>query len=193
MPTLFVIAGCNGAGKTTASYTLLPEVLGITEFVNADEIARGLSPFNPESVAIQAGRLMLERIHDLIGKQVDFAIETTLANKSYVTLLENVKGLGYEVYLLYFWLSSPEMAVDRVATRVREGGHNIPIDTIRRRYHRGVRNLFRLYLPLADSWFLVDNSEQPFRVVAEGKAKEQRIFEQALYERIKQSADGNDT
>ena len=191
MPSLFVIAGCNGAGKTTASYTLLPEVLGITEFVNANEIARGLSPFNPESVAIEAGRLMLKRIDDLIDRRADFAIETTLATRSYTTLLSDVKKVGYEVYLVYFWLSSPDVAVERVDTRVR-GGHNIPRDTIYRRYHRGVKNFFDLYVPVADFWFLVDNSEHPFRFVAEGKEDEQRIFEQAIYERIKQSADGND-
>ena len=135
---------------------------------------------------------MLERIHDLIDKRLDFAIETTLSTRSYTGLLTNAKALGYEVCLMYFWLSSPEVAVERVATRVREGGHNIPEDTIFRRYYRGIQNFFVLYQPLADIWFLVDNSMRPFRVIAEGKRNEERIFEELLYKQIQQSADGID-
>ncbi|MDE6042961.1 MAG: zeta toxin family protein, partial [Muribaculaceae bacterium] len=124
--TLYIIAGCNGAGKTTASYSVLPQLLQCREFVNADEIAKGLSPFNPESVAIEAGRLMLERIESLISQNKTFAIETTLSTRSYSRLVKRAQSLGYEVTLLFFWLPSPEMAVERVAKRVREGGHNIP-------------------------------------------------------------------
>ena len=145
MPKLYIIAGCNGAGKTTASYTVLPEMLGCKEFVNADEIAKGLSPFNPESVAIEAGRLMLQRMDDLLSEGEDFAFETTLAK-------------GYFVTLLYFWLPTPEQAIERVATRVSEGGHNIPSDVIRRRYANGIRNLTTLYTPICDYWTIYDNS-----------------------------------
>ena len=134
MPKLYIIAGCNGAGKTTASYTVLPEMLGCKEFVNADEIAKGLSPFNPESVAIEAGRLMLQRMDDLLSEGSDFAFETTLSTRSYVKFIERAQAKGYFVTLLYFWLPTPEQAIERVATRVREGGHNIPSDVFRRRY-----------------------------------------------------------
>ncbi|HWZ03579.1 MAG TPA: zeta toxin family protein, partial [Mucilaginibacter sp.] len=126
MPNLYIIAGCNGAGKTTASYTILPEILDCREFVNADNIAAGISPFNPESVAIEAGRIMLKRIDELLSEEVDFAFETTLATRSYVSFIKKAKQVGYQVTLLYFWLNSPQMAYDRVAKRVSEGGHNIP-------------------------------------------------------------------
>jgi predicted ABC-type ATPase len=158
MPKLYIIAGCNGAGKTTASYTVLPEMLGCREFVNADEIAKGLSPFNPESVAIEAGRLMLQRMDDLLSEGEDFAFETTLATRSYVKFVERVQAKGYFVTLLYFWLPTPEQAIERVATRVSEGGHNIPSDVIRRRYANGIKNLTTLYTPICDYWIIYDNS-----------------------------------
>ena len=158
MPKHYIIAGCNGAGKTTASYTVLPEMLGCKEFVNADEIAKGLSPFNPESVAIEAGRLMLHRMDDLLSEGEDFAFETTLATRSYVKFVEWTQAKGYFVTLLYFWLPTPEQAIERVATRVSEGGHNIPSDVIRRRYANGIRNLTTLYTPICDYWTIYDNS-----------------------------------
>ena len=158
MPKLYIIAGCNGAGKTTASYTVLPEMLGCKEFVNADEIAKGLSPFNPESVAIEAGRLMLQRMDDLLSEDEDFAFETTLATRSYVKFVEWTQAKGYFVTLLYFWLPTPEQAIERVATRVSEGGHNIPSDVIRRRYANGIKNLTTLYTPICDYWTIYDNS-----------------------------------
>lgn len=157
MPKLYVIAGCNGAGKTTASYTVLPEMLECKEFVNADEIARGLSPFNPESMAIDAGRLMLRRMNNLLAEGADFAFETTLATRSYVKFIERAHTQGYFVSLLYFWLPTPDQAVERVATRVSEGGHNIPSDVIRRRYTSGLRNLTTLYTPISDYWVVYDN------------------------------------
>lgn len=155
---LYIISGCNGAGKTTASYTVLPDILDCREFVNADEIARGLSPFNPECVAIEAGRLMLERIDHLLSIGESFAIETTLATRSYIRLVERAQELGYTVRLLFFWLESPELAIERVAHRVSEGGHNIPEATIRRRYKLGLSNLVKLFLPKVDEWFLFDNT-----------------------------------
>ena len=143
---LYIIAGCNGAGKTTASYTVLPEILQCREFVNADEIARGLSPFNPESVAIEAGRLMLQRIEDLLAKDETFSIETTLATKSYINLVRKAQEQGYCVNLLFFWLKTPELANLRVAERVANRGHNIPKDVIKRRYVAGLSNLFNLFM-----------------------------------------------
>lgn len=157
-PKLYIIAGCNGAGKTTASMTILPEVLNCREFVNADEIAKGLSPFNPEEMAVQAGRLMLRRIDALLCAKKSFAIETTLATRSYGKLVKRAKGMGYEVFLLFFWLPSPDVAIERVAARVAAGGHNIPTDVIVRRYWLGLQNLFNIFAPIVDNWSLYDNS-----------------------------------
>ncbi|MCC6700470.1 MAG: zeta toxin family protein [Fluviicola sp.] len=156
---LFIIAGPIGAGKTTASLTILPEVLQINEFVNADIIAYGLSPLNPDSVAIQAGRMMLSRIDELLKEQVSFAIETTLATKSYASLIQKAKSIGYEVHLLYFWLKSPNYAINRVAKRVAEGGHDIPKDVIKRRYYSGIKNLFHIYTDICHVVNVYDNTE----------------------------------
>jgi len=163
---IFIIAGCNGAGKTTASYTILPQLLNCKEFINADEIARGLSPFNPDSAALQAGRLMLTRIKQLIQSGEDFAFETTLATKSYKNLVEDAKKLNYRVVLLFFWLSTPELAIQRVANRVKEGGHHIPEIVIRRRYENGLKNFFNIFEPIVDHWMFIDNSETPSSIVA---------------------------
>lgn len=164
-PNLYIIAGCNGAGKTTASMTVLPEVLACREFVNADEIAKGLSPFQPEEVAIEAGRLMLERIEYLLKAHKTFAIETTLATKSYRGLVARAQKAGYRVTLLFFWLPSVQMAKDRVAFRVASGGHNIPEDVIERRYWAGIENLFNIYAPIVDVWSLYDNNKSATPIV----------------------------
>jgi predicted ABC-type ATPase len=168
MPNLYIIAGCNGAGKTTASYTILPEILNCKEFVNADNIAAGISPLNPESVAIEAGRIMLNRVAIFMDEHVDFALETTLSTRSYVSLVKKSQQMGYVVTLLYFWLASPEMAFERVAKRVSEGGHDIPIDVIQRRYYRGIENLLNLYVPICDNWIVTSNVNVPSQVVARG-------------------------
>ncbi len=164
---IYIIAGCNGAGKTTASYTILPEILNCKEFVNADEIAKGLSPFQPEKVAFESGRIMLERIDVLMNSNESFAFETTLSTKTYKQRLLQAKELGFNIKLLFFWLPSIEMAINRVKIRVSEGGHNIPKDVIARRYKRGIENLFKIYLPLCDSFLILDNEEEPI-VVAKG-------------------------
>lgn len=179
---LYIISGCNGAGKTTASYTVLPEILHCREFVNADEIAKGLSPFNPESVAIEAGRLMLKRIDELLEKDETFSIETTLATKSYISLVRKAQAKGYSVKVLFFWLNSPELAMMRVAERVANGGHNIPEEIIRRRYVAGISNLFNLFAKEVDSWVIFDNSENPRKQIASGgKNAETMIDEEMLY------------
>ena len=175
MKNLYIVSGCNGAGKTTASYTVLPEILECREFVNADEIARGLSPFNAEGVAIEAGRLMLQRIEELLKEDVTFAIETTLATRSYVNLVKRAQRQGYRVSLLYFWLSSPELAMRRVAERVSKGGHDIPEEIIRRRYTAGINNLFMLFMPAVDYWAIFDNSATPRRIVATGGRKSETV------------------
>lgn len=188
---LYIISGCNGAGKTTASYTVLPEILLCKEFVNADEIAKGLSPFNPESMAIEAGRLMLKRIDELLAANVNFSIETTLATRSYTRLISRAQRAGYKVSLIYFWLNSAELAVNRVLQRVSEGGHNVPIDVIYRRYQAGINNLFQIYMPRVDFWMLVDNSFLPRVVVAEGNQHtEEQIYELELFNLIKNYVKG---
>lgn len=179
---LYIIAGCNGAGKTTASFTVLPEMLKCREFVNADEIAAGISPFNPEGVAIQAGRLMIDRIIQLLKDGETFAFETTLATRSYVKLIQQAKKRGYFVTLLFFSLSSSEQAQRRVAQRVSMGGHNIPTDVIIRRYEAGLQNLFQLYMPVCDYWTLYDNSNCPAIRIASGFGTEKiEVFDKERY------------
>jgi len=185
MPKLYIISGCNGAGKTTASYTILPEMLACREFVNADEIARGLSPFKPESMSIQAGKIMIERIGNLISNGTDFAIETTLATKMYTKVIKYAQERGYKVTLLFFWLSVPNLAVERVKMRVASGGHNIEEKTIRRRYDIGIKNLFSLYIPLCEYWMIINNSTIPQELIAEGgKALEPKIYNKPSYNKM---------
>lgn len=182
---LYVIAGCNGAGKTTASFTVLPEMLKCREFVNADEIAAGISPFNPEGVAIQAGRLMIDRIIQLLKDGETFAFETTLATRSYVKLIQQAKKRGYFVTLLFFSLSTSEQAQRRVAQRVSMGGHNIPSDVIVRRYEAGLQNLFQLYMPVCDYWTLYDNSNCPAIRIASGFGSEKiEILDKERYQTL---------
>lgn len=168
MQELYMIGGCNGAGKTTSALSLLPEILLCEEYVNADAIAAALSPFNPESTAIQAGRLMLDRIHLLAAEKKDFAFETTMASRSFVPFIEMCKAQNYRINILFLWLHAPELAVERVALRVENKGHHIPEETIRRRYQRGLDNFFNLYVPLADRWLLCNNSGEKRSYVAEG-------------------------
>lgn len=190
MKKLYVIAGCNGAGKTTVSYTILPEILDCKEFVNADEIARGLSPFQPDNAGIQAGKLMLSRIKKLIEYGDNFAFETTLATKSYVNLIDSARQNSFQVTLLFFWLYSPELAVSRVKNRVKEGGHNIPEDIIRRRYINGLKNFFKLYLPITDNWMFIDNSGENYEIIAEGESDSIIINNKQVWNQIKTEYDG---
>ena len=183
---LYIIAGCNGAGKTTASNTILPKSLLVKEFVNADEIAKGLSPFNPEGVAIEAGRLMLKRINELLGMGESFSIETTLATKSYINLVKRAHDMGYIVHVLFFWLDSVELARKRVADRVANGGHNIPSDVIQRRYYAGIKNLFNLFMNEVDVWVLFDNSNnEGERIAFGGKNIPLRVKSKEKYDKIK--------
>lgn len=181
-PNLYIIAGCNGAGKTTASMTVLPEVLQCEEFVNADEIAKGLSPFHPEEMAIEAGKLMLKRIDFLLSQRKSFAIETTLATRSYKTLVERARKSGYIVTLLFFWLPSPEMAEMRVASRVASGGHNIPTDVIHRRYWLGIQNLFDIFVPIVNNWSMYENSN-----IIEPLVEHNVVINEVKLSKIKQS------
>jgi predicted ABC-type ATPase len=191
MKKLYVIAGCNGAGKTTASYTILPEILDCKEFVNADEIARGISPFQPEKVGIEAGRMMLKRLSNLLESEESFAFETTLSTRSYVKLVERAKQMGYQITCLFFWLDSEELAISRVATRVKEGGHNIPEEVIRRRYKGGLKNFFNLFLLRVDNWLFVNNSGDRYEIIAEGSMKEIIINNALEWEDLKEKYYGN--
>lgn len=186
---LFIITGCNGAGKTTASFTILPDLLDCREFINADEIARGLSPFQPEQVAVEAGRIMLHRVDELLERGVDFAFETTLSTRSYTARIKEAQRKGYFVTLLFFWLESADMAIDRVKTRVTEGGHNIPDNVVKRRYIRGLKNLFELYMPVCDRSMVIDSSHGNCTfVMSQNKGSEPEIFNDFLLKQIRDSA-----
>ena len=192
MPRLYIISGCNGAGKTTASYTMLPEMLECSEFVNSDEFAKGLSPFEPERASIQAGRYMIMKIRYLLKKQLDFGIETTLATRTVLKTVKMAQAAGYTVTVLYFWLNSPELAIERVKARVEAGGHNIPEETIRRRYKVGIDYFFHDYAPICERWVLADNSQIPFRVIADGsKLDVINIKDRETYEKIRKIAQEN--
>lgn len=158
-PNVVIIAGPNGAGKTTTAPALLRDILDIPFFINADIIAQGLSGFNPESAALQAGRIMLERLKTLAAQEADFAFETTLAARSYAAWIRGLqRAQGYSLHVVFLWLPRSEMALARVRSRVRRGGHNIPEDVVHRRYEAGLRNFFTLYMPLTASWRFYDNS-----------------------------------
>jgi len=172
---MYIVAGCNGAGKTTACFTILPEIILCKEYVNADEIAKGLSPFQPEKVAIQAGRIMVQRVNELIEGNQSFAFETTLSSKNYLEKISRAKSNGFKVTLLFFWLDSVELAKERVKIRVSEGGHNIQEDDIVRRYERGLKNLFELYLPQVHKALIFDNSKNKPVIFAE-KLEDGTIF-----------------
>ena len=159
-PNVVIVGGPNGSGKSTAAPALLRDYLGITQFVNADVIAQGLSAFGSENVALQAGRIMLDRLKELAARKVDFAFETTLASRSFAPWLVELKRSGYQTHLLFLWLPSAEMAIARVASRVQRGGHHVPEDVVRRRYNAGLKNFFSLYRPVVDAWRLFDNSER---------------------------------
>ena len=176
-PRVVIISGPNGAGKSTSAPGALKGGLRVTEFVNADVIARGLSAFEPERVALSAGRIMLERLRELASARKNFAFETTLASRSFAPWIRDLIVSGYEFHLIYFWLPSPEMAIARVSGRVRSGGHNVPPETVRRRYYGGIRNFFELYGPLADSWRVYNNADPAgAKLVAwGGGTKQQRI------------------
>ena len=174
-PNLYIIAGPNGAGKTTASFNLLPELLHCPNFVNADEIAKGLSPFAPNEMAVQAGRLMLKRIEELLPQRADFAIETTLATRSYVRLVHRAQELGYRVHLLFFYLETEQQAIERVAQRVSNGGHDIPEADIRRRFKRGISNLVNLYIPICDVVYVLNNRSVPAILVAQKTPRMKRL------------------
>lgn len=187
-PHVIVLAGPNGSGKSTSAPYLLRDEFAVTEFVNADVIAQGLSAFRPEGVAMEAGRLMLRRLDELATSRVSFAFETTLASRTFAPWLRKQMESGYHFHLLFLWLPSPEQNVARVASRVRAGGHHVPDETVRRRYRNGIQNFFHLYRPFCTSWRFYDNNaripRQP-RLIAQGAgATTERILDPLLWAQI---------
>ena len=185
-PHLVVLGGPNGAGKSTAAPALLKGALGVTEFVNADAIALGLSAFAAERAGLAAGRVMLQRLRDLALQRIDFAFESTLASRSFAPWIDDLRSTGYRFDLIFLWLPSPDEAVARVQERVRSGGHDVPADTIRRRYVSGLRNLFQLYLPVADTWQVFDSSllSGPRRIARGGRSKATSIRDPKIWEML---------
>lgn len=186
---VIIIAGPNGAGKTTLAPHLLRDRLGLLEYVNADTIAQGLSAFQPEQAAFEAGRIMLKRLRELAEQQKNFAFETTLATRSYAGWLSNLRDEGWRINLIFIWLNSAELAVERVNQRVAAGGHSIPEESILRRYSRGVENFFSLYQALADSWSVYDNSVSPTPIlIASGQKRDENIFADELWLKFREAA-----
>jgi predicted ABC-type ATPase len=181
-PVFLMIAGPNGAGKTTTAMHLLPEVLHIRHFVNADLVAKGLSPFDPMLADLQAGKLMVKKIHELTECRESFAVETTLASRSFVSVIRRCQGQGYWTELLFIALPSPELAKERVAHRVERGGHDVPVEVIEKRFYKGLTNFFNLYEPHLNAWTLVENKEKTMKKIAERRyAKDLTVFDKTTF------------
>lgn len=184
---IYIIAGPNGSGKTTFATMFLPEYVNCSNFVNADFIAKGLSPFEPRAAAVKAGKLVLQQIHEYAEHGVDFAFETTLSGKSYAGLLTELKARGYELHLFFLWLPNAELAIARIKERVREGGHHVPSEDVRRRFVRGINNFISLYEPLLNSWMLFDNSKAKPILIAKRRNGHREVFNDGLFDIIQRS------
>lgn len=187
--SVYIIAGPNGAGKTTFACKFLPNYADCYEFVNADLMAKGISPFAPERAAIQAARLVLSRIHKLAQQGQDFAFETTLSGRSYLSFLHQLKNKGYLIHLFFLWIRNIDLALERIADRVRRGGHDIAEIVVRRRFHKGLRNFFRLYRPLCDTWMFFDNSADVPQLIATEDAGNLIILHRNLFAEILKSVE----
>jgi len=183
-PNLFIIAGPNGAGKTTFAKEFLPHDAKCENFVNADLIAQGLSPFSPAAAGIKAGRLLLKQIHEFAEQCADFAFETTLAGKTYVAVLRRLKQQGYAIHLFFLWIPSVELAVARIKDRMANGGHDVPVADVRRRFGRSVSNFLKVYRALLDSWTLFDNSTTRPSLIAEEKNGKLIVVDPELFAKI---------
>lgn len=188
-PQVAVLAGINGAGKSSSADAILRVALRMPIFVNADTIARGLNAFDVGSMAVKAGRVMLAHLHELAAARKSFAFETTLSGRAYADWLRELCASGYAAHLFYFWLNSPEAAIDRVAGRVRAGGHHVPDDTVRRRYTRSVRNFLELYRPVVTTWQVYDNSNGRPRLIAFSNSYFDTVIDPDTWDRFNRSAD----
>jgi predicted ABC-type ATPase len=187
---VYIIAGPNGAGKTSFAVKFLPAYAKCSNFINADLIAVGLSPFSPRTVALKAGKLVLEQIHQFAGKGIDFAFETTLSGKLYVNLLKSLKAKGYRIHLFFLWIPNSGLAISRIKNRVAEGGHDVPAEDVIRRFNRSIANFFRLYQPLSDSWLLFNNAESNPILIAQMKSGRMTLMDRDLYNSIIESIGG---
>lgn len=187
-PCVYIVAGPNGSGKTTFARRFLPDYAQCKQFVNADLIAGGLSPFSPEAEAMRAGRLVLEQIQRLASKRSDFGFETTLSGVTYLALLRRLKLQGYRTQLFFLWIPTVEMALARIADRVRRGGHDIPEQVVRRRFPKGLEHLFTRYRPLLDSWILFDNSGTAPRLIAREELGALQVFDHGVFAKIGKAA-----
>ncbi|MBI4707797.1 MAG: zeta toxin family protein [Candidatus Omnitrophica bacterium] len=181
---VYIIAGPNGSGKTTFAKKFLPNYAKCQNFINADFIAQGLSPFSPQAAAIKAGRLVLEQIHDLAKKDIDFAFETTLSGKSYISFLQELKKKGYSINIFFLWIPNPELALSRIKDRVAAGGHDVPAVDVKRRFYRGIYNFLHHYSPLSDSWLLFNNADAVPRLIVQSKFGKVEIINKDLFEKI---------
>lgn len=181
---VYIIAGPNGAGKTTFAQEFLPNYADCRNFINADLIAAGMSPFSPSAAAFRAGRMMLREIEEYARRGESFGFETTLSGRSYLRTIRKLKKQGYALHIYFLWIPSVELALSRIRKRVSEGGHDVPEGIARRRFERSPRNFFLRYEPLADSWTLFDNSDRPARVVAFEEEGSVRIIDREMYERL---------
>jgi predicted ABC-type ATPase len=186
-PNLYIVAGPNGAGKTTFAKEFLPNYAECLDFVNADFIAGGLSPFSPDRAAIRAGRLMLEQIRLLADQNRDFGFETTLSGKAYIRLLKDLRDRGYRIHLYFLWLRTIEIAFERISDRVRRGGHKVPAEVVHRRFKRGLHNLFQTYRPLLDFWAIIDNSTDIPNMVAFERLGKLKIVKSDIFSIITKS------
>ncbi len=187
---VYIIAGPNGSGKTTFAREFLPRYAHCPNFVNADLIAQGLSPFSPAAAAIKSGRLVLEEIRGFARKQADFGFETTLSGKSYVNLFKALKAQGYRLHLFFLWVPGPDLAVARIKDRVAEGGHNVPVQDVKRRFNRSISNFLRLYEPLLDSWMFFNNAGSSPVLIAKRKNGQAEVVDRGLFQGIKENAGG---
>ncbi|MCA9393789.1 MAG: zeta toxin family protein [Candidatus Omnitrophica bacterium] len=183
-PQVYIIAGANGAGKTTFANTLLVKYVKCVNFVNADLIAKGLSPLNPERAAIKAGRILKEEISDLAKKRADFAFESTLSGRTHMQIIRSLKSKGYEVHIFYLWIHNVELSIQRVADRVKNGGHHVAVRDIRRRFGKSLNNFIKIYRNICNSWVLFDNSTQEPRIIAHCVGENIHIIDDAVYQQI---------
>ena len=185
---VYIIAGSNGSGKTTFAAKFLPDYAKCPNFINADLIAQGLSPFSPRNAAIKAGKLVLGQINEFSGKGDSFAFESTLAGKSYVNLFKKLRSKGYKIHLFFLWIPDAELGIARIKDRVKDGGHDVPIQDVKRRFKRSICNFFRLYQSLSDSWMLFNNAGAHPALIADGKNGQISVADKGMFEKIKSEA-----